>query len=172
MNWMKLVAALMQAIPVAVYGVEAIAKSAPGSTKKEMAMNALGVSSYVASLVDPQHKAIIEAATQLASNTIEDVVKVANATGDFDTLGVKAPQLYGNADVTALKAPAPNVTSLDVLQEARGGDTPATFRATETPDTGSNGGNAGNADTAHDTTAAVKEEKPRMFGGPHSGQRR
>jgi hypothetical protein len=62
-------------------GVEAVAGEKDGATKKQMALDAVGLSSAVADLASPEHKPTIDAATSVVSNAIDGIVAVANTTG-------------------------------------------------------------------------------------------
>ena len=82
--WLKYVFQALQFLPFIVAGIEHIHAEAPGATKKQMAMDALGLASTVATGVLPEeHQAAVAAATQLASTTIDGVVKTFNAAGVF-----------------------------------------------------------------------------------------
>jgi len=70
-------------VPMIVAGIEKIHGEAPGASKKQMAMDALGLAYGTASTVLPQDQAAIDAATGLTSNLIDNVVTVFNATGAF-----------------------------------------------------------------------------------------
>lgn len=69
----------LQNVPIIVAGIEHIHGEASGATKKQMAMDALGLASYTAQAVLPEHSAAAQAATALASQTIDGVVAVMNA---------------------------------------------------------------------------------------------
>jgi hypothetical protein len=82
--WLKYLFQALQFIPFVVAGIEHIHGEAPGATKKQMAIDALGLASTVASGVLPEeHQAAVAAATELASTTIDGVVKTFNAAGVF-----------------------------------------------------------------------------------------
>ena len=79
MNWMDFLVRALSNIPVIVAGIEQIhgdAKS--GAEKKQLAMEALGLATAVAPVVDPAHADIIAAASSVASQTIDGVVTVMN----------------------------------------------------------------------------------------------
>jgi len=84
MNWLQLMSKIFAAVPVAVAGVEAIDGEKDGTTKKQLALDSLGLSSAVAQLVAPNQKQAIDAATKAAGDAIDGVVQVANASGDFN----------------------------------------------------------------------------------------
>jgi hypothetical protein len=94
-KWLDLVSKLLAAVPVAVVGVEAIAGEKDGATKKQMALDSLGLSAAVAELVAPEHKPIIEAATNTVSQAIDGIVAVANTAGDFNKAAVAAQVAQG-----------------------------------------------------------------------------
>jgi hypothetical protein len=83
MNWLKLLFSVFQLTPVIVAGIEQIHGDAKGSTKKQMAMDALKLATGVATGVAPQEGPAIAAASQLASDVIDGVVATFNATGLF-----------------------------------------------------------------------------------------
>jgi len=94
-NWLALISKLLAAAPVAVVGVEAIAGEKDGATKKQMALDAVGLSSAVADLVTPEHKPMIDAATAAVSNAIDGIVAVANTAGDFNKAAAAAQVAQG-----------------------------------------------------------------------------
>lgn len=96
MDWLSLLLKALQFAPVVVAGIEKIHGEAPGATKKQMAMDALGVASGTASDVLPQDQPAIDAATALTSSVIDGVVRCYNVSG------WKAP-----APAPAPPAPAP-----------------------------------------------------------------
>lgn len=81
--WLKFLLNIVSLVPSVVMGVEQIAASAKGSDKKTLALNALGLSSAVASAVAPEHQADINTATQIASNAIDSTVALLNFVGTF-----------------------------------------------------------------------------------------
>lgn len=81
MNWLGLILHIMTAVPSVVISVEQLAKSAPGSTKKDLALNALGLAYGTASQLLPQFQPEIDAATTLAGTTIDNTVKFLNLIG-------------------------------------------------------------------------------------------
>jgi len=82
--WLKYLFQALQFIPFVVAGIEHIHGEAPSATKKQMALDALGLASTVATGVLPEeHQAAVAAATELASTTIDGVVKTFNAAGVF-----------------------------------------------------------------------------------------
>ena len=84
MNWLQLMSKILSAVPVAVAGVEAIHGEKDGVTKKQLALDSLGLSAAVAQLVTPNQQQAIDAATKAAADTIDAVVKVANSSGAFN----------------------------------------------------------------------------------------
>lgn len=80
MNWL---ARILQLIPFVVAGVETMHKDAKGATKKQMAMDALGIASAAAEAGLPSQTPAIQAATQLTSSVIDGVVSFNNAAGIF-----------------------------------------------------------------------------------------
>jgi hypothetical protein len=82
--WLQFLIRSLSSVPLIVAGIEAIhGEALRGAEKKQMAMDALGLSSFVASMIDPQHTAIITAASQLASQTIDGVKAVMNASKEL-----------------------------------------------------------------------------------------
>jgi hypothetical protein len=94
-KWLTLISKLLAAAPVAVVGVEAIAGEKDGATKKQMALDAVGLSSAVAELVSPEHKPMVDAATNAVSNAIDGIVAVANTAGDFNKAAAAAHVAQG-----------------------------------------------------------------------------
>jgi hypothetical protein len=107
--WLKYLFQALQFIPFVVAGIEHIHGEAPGATKKQMAIDALGLASTVASGVLPEeHQAAVAAATELASTTIDGVVKTFNAAGVFQKGKPVAAALTDFAPVRPIAAvPAP-----------------------------------------------------------------
>jgi len=104
-KWLMLVSKLLSAAPVAVVGVEAIAGEKDGATKKQMALDSLGLSSAVAELVSPENKAMIDAASKAVSDAIDGIVSVANTAGDFNKAAAAAQVAQGTiADVAKIAA--------------------------------------------------------------------
>lgn len=83
MNWLNYLLRALQVAPLVVAGIEQLHSEAPGVTKKQMAMDALGLASYTASVVAPEQQDAIKAATQLTSNAIDNTVQLFNALGLF-----------------------------------------------------------------------------------------
>lgn len=82
--WLKYLFQALQFLPFVVAGIEHIHGEKDGATKKQMAMDALNIASTVAAGVVPEEQqAAVAAATQLASTTIDGVVKTFNAAGVF-----------------------------------------------------------------------------------------
>jgi hypothetical protein len=73
----------LQMLPMVVAGIEHIHAEAPGATKKQMAMDALGLAYGAASSLVPGEQAAIDAATEFAGNTIDGIVNLFNQTGIF-----------------------------------------------------------------------------------------
>jgi len=82
-NWIKMLMSLFQVTPLIVAGIEKVHADASGATKKQMAMDALGLATGVASSVLPGQAPAIAAASQLASDVIDGVVATFNAAGIF-----------------------------------------------------------------------------------------
>lgn len=80
MNWLNYLLRGLTLVPTVVQGVEQMHAGAPGATKKQLAMEALGFGSVVAnSVLPPELQPAADAAAQLASATIDGVVAVMNA---------------------------------------------------------------------------------------------
>jgi poly-gamma-glutamate capsule biosynthesis protein CapA/YwtB (metallophosphatase superfamily) len=85
-KWLTLLFKIMQMAPIVVAGIEQLHGEKDGATKKQLAMDALGLASAVAMNVLPDdQKPAAAAATQLASNMIDGVVSTFNAAGVFQT---------------------------------------------------------------------------------------
>lgn len=108
--WLKYVFQALQFIPYIVAGIEHIRGEAPGATKKQMAMDALGLASTVAGeVLPPEHQPAVAAATKLASDTIDGVVKTFNAVGVFQK-GKPVPAAFAPVAVGPIPTvPAPAV---------------------------------------------------------------
>lgn len=102
LSWLSYVLRALQLAPVVVAGIEKIHGEAPGATKKQMAMDALGLAQGTATAVLPEDQAAIDAATGLTSNVIDGVVSVFNATGAF-----KAAKLPAAPAPVPIPAPSP-----------------------------------------------------------------
>jgi Na+/H+ antiporter NhaD/arsenite permease-like protein len=79
MNWAALMSAIFKAVPYVVTGIEVLHKDAAGTSKKQMALDSLGLASGIASSVAPQYQEAIGAATQAAGCAIDAVVAGFNA---------------------------------------------------------------------------------------------
>lgn len=100
---------LLSLIPYVVSGIEQIhgdAKS--GAEKKQLAMEALGLSANVALNADPKDQAAITAATALASTCIDGVKNVYNAVTKPALAPAPAPPAL---DPAPAPAPAPPETA-------------------------------------------------------------
>ncbi len=100
MNWLSRLMQSLSVLPVLVAGIEKIHGEAPGATKKQMAIDALNLASGVASIALPGETLAIQAATELAGNVIDGLVKTFNATG-----------LFQHGSPTSAPAPAPAAVS-------------------------------------------------------------
>jgi len=81
MNVLAHILQILPMLPAIVSGVEIIHGNAlNGAGKKELAMQALGLSSAVAAAALPEEQVAIQAATALASSSIDGVVALLNAT--------------------------------------------------------------------------------------------
>lgn len=92
-SWVMQMLALL---PYIVSGIEHIhgdAKS--GAQKKQLAMEAVGLGANVASVADPKDQPVIAASQKLASDTIDNVVAVMNATKNSQTAQVPAAPAAG-----------------------------------------------------------------------------
>lgn len=103
MNWLQFLMRGLSLVPVIVAGIEQIHQGAPGSTKKELAMQALALATTgISSAVTPEQKYVIDAASQLVSSTIDGVVSTMNAAGVFQKVQ-KAQPAQGVQAVGAVK---------------------------------------------------------------------
>ena len=108
--WLKYLFQALQFVPFVVAGIEHIHGEKDGATKKQMAMDALNIASVVAAGVLPEEQQpAIAAATQLASATIDGVVKTFNAAGVFQKGNAKpAPAALADfASVVPIATAAP-----------------------------------------------------------------
>lgn len=107
-NWLAYLIRALAAVPTIVAGIESIhGSNVAGATKKQMAMEALGLASAVAPAIDPQHQSAIEAATMLASQTIDGTVAVMNAAGGKKIAPLQPPSaLPAPGSTGAVTAPA------------------------------------------------------------------
>jgi len=81
MGWLQKVLAQLPLIPGILQGIEVIHQEAgSGATKKQMAMDALGLAAGAAGAALPEFAPEIQAATSLASGTIDLIVAGFNAT--------------------------------------------------------------------------------------------
>lgn len=79
-NWLGFLVRALSTVPYIVAGIEHIHGDAvSGADKKQLAMEALGLSTAIAPAIDPAHADTIAAASQLASSTIDGVVSVMNS---------------------------------------------------------------------------------------------
>lgn len=75
--WVTLLINALSAVPYIVAGIEKIhGDSKSGAQKKQLAMEALGLASTSASVIDPAQATTINAASTLVSQTIDGVVSV------------------------------------------------------------------------------------------------
>lgn len=82
---------LLANTPVIVSGIEKIHGDAPGATKKQLALEALGLAGYTAGQVDPDADPVIAASMQLASTLIDNVKTVYNAASGKKPAPTPAP---------------------------------------------------------------------------------
>lgn len=81
MNVLAHILQVLPMLPAIVSGVELIHGNAlNGAGKKELAMQALGLSSAVAAAALPEEQPAIQAARTLASSSIDSIVTLLNAT--------------------------------------------------------------------------------------------
>lgn len=72
---------LLPAVPQIIDSIEMIHGNAKnGAEKKDLAMQALGLANAVAQVAIPEEKPAIDAAVSLASNLIDNLVALKNAT--------------------------------------------------------------------------------------------
>src|SRR5450759_5136530 len=82
MNWLAL---LFKLVPYVVAGIEMIhGDQVAGSTKKQMAMDALGVATQAALTGVPNQATAVQVSAALTSQMIDGVVAFNNATGLFN----------------------------------------------------------------------------------------
>lgn len=122
-NWMALVVRIMASIPMIVTGIEQIhGDTLAGAQKKQLAMEALGLASTVAPVLDqnPQHQAMMGAAADLASNTIDGVVNLMNAS----QAAPKTPIAAVSSPNPGQKAPQPVSVLAPVITAEPAGESP------------------------------------------------
>jgi hypothetical protein len=75
---------ILMALPTIVRGIEALhGATKDGATKKELAKTSLLLASGVAESTLPEHKPIVEAASNLTDRAIDMVVDAFNLAGEF-----------------------------------------------------------------------------------------
>ena len=111
MNWLGKLMALLPMIPYIVAGIEKIHGSAiSGASKKDLAMQALGLASNTAETVLPGDAPAVAAASDLVSGAIDGVVATFNAAGLFTKSSSSGPGPSSGsapAGAPAPGAPAP-----------------------------------------------------------------
>jgi len=83
MNWLQGILKALTLVPVIVSGIEQIHAGAAGSTKKQMAQEALGLAAGIADIIDPAQQPNIDAVAGLISQTIDATVSAFNLIGVF-----------------------------------------------------------------------------------------
>lgn len=83
MNTFLNIAKMLSLLPYLLMGIEQIHADASGATKKQLAMESLGLASTAEGAILPGKQAEITAATQFASVSIDAVVATANQLGVF-----------------------------------------------------------------------------------------
>ena len=68
-------------LPYIIAGIQQLHGDLPGATKKQIALDALGLAKVGAQIADPQQQAAIEAATKTASAAIDGTVETLKAAG-------------------------------------------------------------------------------------------
>ena len=108
-TWFFLIMRSLSVLPALVAGIDAIHKGASGTTKKDLAMQSLGLAAGAALALDPNDQPIIDAAAETVSNAIDGVVKTFNAAGVLDHGGqpAKSPAPISPAVVAAVAAAGP-----------------------------------------------------------------
>jgi hypothetical protein len=106
LNWLQYLIRALSLVPYVVSGIEQIhGEAKSGTAKKQLAMDALGLSSTVAKQMSPEHAEAADAAAQLVSTAIDGTVAVMNAARGLQTPSPLAPQRD-----PAFLTPAPVVT--------------------------------------------------------------
>lgn len=91
--WLTALLQILTQIPSVVAGIEHIHGDAvSGATKKQLALEALGLAGGVVGINLPKQKPIVDAVTTLASQTIDGVVSVMNTAKQTPNV-VPAPLL-------------------------------------------------------------------------------
>jgi hypothetical protein len=118
-TWLKLALQALSMVPAVIQTVEQIHANASGASKKEIALNYLGLGTAVAATVSPEHTDTFVAVSNGVGNMIDQAVAIANAVGHFKTTPKPAP---APALVpAAVPAPAPAPTT---VADATGDSTP------------------------------------------------
>lgn len=117
--WAKYLMQVLQILPMIVTGIEHIHHDAPGATKKQLALEALGLAYGTASTVLPEHQGAIDAATSLAANAIDGVVSTLNAAGVLQKVNAAAKAVQNMTQlpvpIAAVPAIAAPVTTADAV---------------------------------------------------------
>lgn len=104
-GWLSIVFRAVTFAPVIVAEVERIAKGASGSSKKQMALEALGVAGAVAGAVAPDYKPLVDSVSSAVSGIIDAAVADANSSGAFQH-STPAPAAADAPTPAAPSAPA------------------------------------------------------------------
>lgn len=107
MNWMSLIS-LINIIPSLIVGIQQIHKDAgtPGVTKKQLALESLGLAGGVAgATLTGQNAAYANVATQLAGNLIDQFTAAFKATSSFGFTPSNTATVAAGAPVTGAAVP-------------------------------------------------------------------
>ena len=101
MNWIAYFLRALTLAPQIVNVVEALVTEAKsGATKKQLAMESLGVGTSIAAAIAPQHQANFAAVSAGVSSAIDSIVAVKNAVGAFGTSAPVTEPAPGGGKVT------------------------------------------------------------------------
>lgn len=85
-NWLSKALQIIAMVPGVVQGIEALKGEAEsGTTKKQLALDALGFGSAVAQAAAPSEQANIQAASAFVGSVVDSSVALFNQTGWFHT---------------------------------------------------------------------------------------
>lgn len=133
-NWLGYLIRALSSVPVIVAGIEQIhGDKITGATKKQMALEALGLAGAVGPIVDPVHAQAMQVATGVISQAIDGAVSVMNAANAGQTTKAIAPPAAPAAPVlpSVETGTSAHVTAAPVTDQQAGASSPAGSAASE-----------------------------------------
>lgn len=107
-DWAGFAVRILTNVPVIVSGIEQIhGQAKSGAEKKQLAMEALGLAYGTASVSDPGHQPIIDAAATMASQAIDSVVSVMNAAKSANKTPIASVPSRSESPNPGMKPPIP-----------------------------------------------------------------